>query len=256
MENQAKEFEGKSVQEAIIRGLTAFGLSEEDVVIEIVRQPSKGLFGIGAVDALVRLTPKAAATSGAPSEPVTAGTEPAPANAEAEEPVPPETDERPLYSPELVTLAVSALQNMLTKLGIEAGVDTYVDHGIDIDPQNPPLVLDIQGDDLGILIGRQSETLRSLEYLVRLIVNQRVKHWVNISVDVNAYRKHRRESLQKLALRLAKQVVENGQPIKMEAMPAAERRIVHLTLRDFPGAYTESMGERSRRRVIIYPQKE
>ncbi len=258
MESQMKEFEGKSVQEAITKGLTAFGLSKEKVIIEVLRQPNKGLFGIGATDALVRLTPKGSAVEPVVEpEPVVA-----PAQEQTETPasistklLPAQEEEQPLYSPELVTLAVSALQNMLTKLGIAAEVSASIDHGIDIDPQNPPLVLDIQGEDLDSLIGRRLETLRALEYLVRLIINQRVKHWVNINVDVNAYRQHRRTSLQKLALRLAAQVVESGHPIRMEAMPAAERRIVHLTLRDYPGAYTESSGERSQRRVTIYPRQ-
>ncbi len=256
MQKQNREFRGKSVAEAIEQGLSELGLRKDQVRVEVINEGNKGLFGIGAVDARVLLIPigmdKDSSAAPAPVEAVvpTALSEESAVKAASAGTA---SEAASLYSPELVEMASASLRTILEYIGFDVSIDNYVDDGIDVDPDNPPLVLDVQGKDLGALIGRQSETLRALEYLVRLIVNQRVKHWVSINVDVESYRKRRRESLQRLALRLAKQVVESGRPVKMEAMPSSERRIVHLTLRDYPGVYTESVGEHPRRRVTILP---
>ncbi len=114
-----------------------------------------------------------------------------------------------------------------------------------------PLALNIEGDDLGILIGRRGQTLASLEYITKLMVAGRLKAWLPLRVDVGGYKKRRRESLQRLALYLAEQVKLRRRAITMEPMPADERRIVHLTLADNPDVTTHSIGEGESRKVVI-----
>ena len=114
-----------------------------------------------------------------------------------------------------------------------------------------PLALDIKGDDLGILIGRRGQTLASLEYITKLVVVGRLKAWLPLTVDVEGYKKRRRDSLQRLALYLAEQVKSRRSAITMEPMPANERRIVHLTLADDPDVTTQSIGEGDTRKVVI-----
>jgi spoIIIJ-associated protein len=114
-----------------------------------------------------------------------------------------------------------------------------------------PLALDIKGDDLGILIGRRGQTLASLEYITKLIVVGRLKAWLPLTVDVGGYKKHRLDSLQRLALYLAEQVKSRHRPITMEPMPANERRIVHLALADDLDVTTQSIGEGENRKVVI-----
>jgi spoIIIJ-associated protein len=114
-----------------------------------------------------------------------------------------------------------------------------------------PLALDIKGDDLGILIGRRGQTLTSLEYVTKLVVVGQLKTWVPLAVDVEGYKKRRRDSLQRLALYLAEQVKSKGRAVTMEPMPADERRIVHLTLADNPDVTTQSIGAGEDRRVVI-----
>ena len=114
-----------------------------------------------------------------------------------------------------------------------------------------PLALDIKGDDLGILIGRRGQTLASLEYITKLVVVGRLKAWLPLTVDVEGYKKRRRDSLQRLALYLAEQVKSRRSAITMEPMPANERRIVHLTLADDPDVTTQSIGEGDNRKVVI-----
>jgi len=118
-----------------------------------------------------------------------------------------------------------------------------------------PVTLNIEGDDLGVLIGRRGQTLASLQYIIRLIVAEKLKAWVPINVDVAGYRKRRYESLQNLALRLAEQVKRSQRLITLEPMPADERRIIHLTLTDNPDVTTQSMGEGEMRKVAILLKK-
>jgi len=118
-----------------------------------------------------------------------------------------------------------------------------------------PLELNVKGDDLGILIGRRGHTLVALEYVTKLIVVQRLKTWVPLTIDVGGYKKHRRDSLQKLALYLAEQVKSRHHAMPMEPMPPDERRIVHLALADHPDVTTQSIGEGENRKVVILPRE-
>jgi spoIIIJ-associated protein len=135
------------------------------------------------------------------------------------------------------------LDTLLGLLGVQGNVEVLSDE--------LPLALDIKGDDLGILIGRRGQTLASLEYITKLIVVGRLKAWLPLTVDVGGYKKHRRDSLQRLALYLAEQVKSRHRPITMEPMPANERRIVHLALADDFDVTTQSIGEGENRKVVI-----
>ncbi len=115
-------------------------------------------------------------------------------------------------------------------------------------------VLNIVGDDLGVLIGRRGETLRDLEYLTRLLVTHETAKSPKLVVDVEGYRTRRERQLRELAKRMAERVQSNRQPITLEAMPPNERRIVHLSLRDHPTVKTQSIGEGDHRRVMILPK--
>jgi spoIIIJ-associated protein len=114
-----------------------------------------------------------------------------------------------------------------------------------------PLTLNIEGDDLGILIGRRGQTLACLEYITKLMVAGQLKVWVPLRVDVAGYKRRRHDSLQRLALYLAEQVKSGRHAITMEPMPADERRIVHLTLATNPDVTTHSIGEGENRKVVI-----
>ena len=96
----------------------------------------------------------------------------------------------------------------------------------------PTLVLDIRGNDLSTLIGRRGETLDSLQYLVRLLVAKELGHYLHVVLDVEGYKAHRAQTLKQLALRMAERVAATHKPAALEPMPANERRLVHLALRD------------------------
>lgn len=232
-------FEGKDVEEAIEKGLQTLGVSREQVQVEIISQGSKGFLGIGASPARVRLIVE---ETSAPSMPEAA-------EEEREEPSPAAT-----APTELESLAREYLEGILRRLGFDAHVESYWTDG---QPgEKRALVLNIQGRDLGLLIGRHAETLSALQYLMRVIMNQQTHRWMNIVVDVENYRRRRQESLRRLALRMAEQVARTGRPVVLEAMPPSERRIIHIALRDHPDVYTVSVGKDPRRKVTIRPKSE
>lgn len=268
-------FRGKNVEAAIAAGLAALGLRRDQVEVEVLHPGSRGLLGIGAEDARVRLTvvrppsPKPSrhaarvaqpvqttesspSTSGAtsasasevvPSTPApTAAPQPAPASGE-----PSDADQQ------LMKEAAELLQGLLACMDIRAKVRAYRKARTD-EGEEEALVLNVEGDDLGILIGRRGETLAALQYLVRLMVNHRFHRWVNIVVDIEEYKERRAQQLRQLAQRMAQRVMQTGKPVALEAMPARERRIVHMTLRDHPAVTTVSVGEGEQRKVTIRPR--
>ena len=114
--------------------------------------------------------------------------------------------------------------------------------------------LNIEGEDLGILIGRRGQTMVSLQYIVRLILAHKMQVQIPIVLDVEGYKQRRCEGLRVLANRLAEQVKTRKVPFTMVPMPAFERRIVHLALADHPDVITESTGVGESRKVVITPK--
>jgi spoIIIJ-associated protein len=115
--------------------------------------------------------------------------------------------------------------------------------------------LNIEGDDLGILIGRRGQTMVALQYIVRLIMSHKMQVQIPIVLDVEGYKQRRCEGLRTLALRLADQVKTRNVAFTMEPMSAFERRIIHVTLADHPDVITESNGVGESRKVVIIPKK-
>jgi len=152
----------------------------------------------------------------------------------------------------LESLSVELLSKMLTLMSLDAHVVPTWESGSD---GRSTLVLDIQGRDLSVLIGRYGKTLASMQYLLRLMINQQLRQWPSVVVDVEQYKAKRKSRLTQMAHRIADQVVESGQSVAMEPMPAADRRLIHLALRDHAGVFTQSVGEDERRKVQILLKK-
>lgn len=151
---------------------------------------------------------------------------------------------KPLARPDKdVEVAIDVLETLLRLMGLVGGVETSHDE--------MRLILNIEGDDLGILIGRMGQTLACLQYIVRLIVAGRLKAWLPLNVDVCGYKKRRCDSLRELALRLAGQVKLRRRSVTLEPMPPAERRVIHLALTNHPDVITHSIGEGTSRKIVI-----
>ena len=113
--------------------------------------------------------------------------------------------------------------------------------------------LNVRGDDLGALIGRRGEKLASLQHIVNLIVGRREGQHHRIAIDVENYRGRREQQLRDVADRVAKRVIQTGKIIQLEAMPAIERRVVHMALLENPRIRTQSVGVEPNRRIVVLP---
>jgi spoIIIJ-associated protein len=268
MEDRSIEVSAPDVEEAIKRGLARLGLTREQVQIEVLQQERGGILGIGAREAIVRLSPgvqEAVPEIKAPSPvrppvappgPVLAvqpklekSTKPLPQAAAAQQTV----DEYALTQDQISEIARQTLAELLDKMGIECQV--VIRHEEPIDDEPSLIALDVLGDDLKSLIGRQGEVLNALQYITRQIVSREVEQWVNLVVDVQQYKQRRARSLQHLAQRIAERVARTKQPVALEPMPPNERRVIHLALHDHPSVTTQSVGKGESRKVTIIPRR-
>ncbi len=253
--DKAIEVTAKSVDEAVEQALSQLGLRRDQVEIEIVKQGSRGLLGLLSEPAVVRV--KAAVAPARVEAPK------APARVEAPETLAPVVPSQvPSQAPgdeaadleQVGEIGIEVVQRLLYCLGINGSVSQE---------EMPPssqgdrdsVYLNIEGDGLGVLIGRRGETLRDLQYVASLVTSRRVQRWPNFVIDVEHYRARREKSLVELAHRMAERVRSTAQPMPLELMPPNERRIIHLALRDDPGVYTESTGQDEGRKVVILPKK-
>ena len=123
------------------------------------------------------------------------------------------------------------------------------------DPEVGGPIIDLSGEDAGLLIGRRGQTLQSLQFLVNLIVRNNYGEGVRVVLDVENYRGRRESSLREMASKVASRVVQSSRSITLEPMTPADRRIVHTTLSDHPGVTTESMGVGDDRKVTVLPKQ-
>jgi len=158
---------------------------------------------------------------------------------------------------ELTDTVIEILEDILELMGIDSSIIPQSSPSVmqeskeNEEESTNSVFLNIEGDDLGILIGRRGQTLSCLQYIVRLIVSHKRKVWVPITIDVEGYKQRRYQALQAFAQRMAEQVKSREIPFSCEPMTAYERRIIHLTLADDPDVKTESTGIGEARRVVI-----
>ncbi len=215
---ESVEISARTVEEATEQALNKLGLSRDEVEVEVLREGRAGLFGFGGEEALVRVTPRRERVG-----------------------------EQPIEQADIAAIAKEVAEKLLFLMKMPATVQ--VREGGDV--VTPAVALDIDGDDLGILIGRRGQTLTTLQYMVSLIVSRRLKGSAQVVIDVAGYRQRREEELKSLALRIAEIVKSSRRAITLEPMSSIERRVVHLALRDDPEIITQSVGEEESRKVII-----
>ena len=153
---------------------------------------------------------------------------------------------------EVVRLAKGIVDQLLAHLGTRALSI------ISKPPEDSPgfFLIDIEGDDSGLLIGRRGETLRALQFLVNLLLAQQrgVEDQGRVLLDVEHYRQRRAQTLRDRAMRMADRVAASGRPMTLEPMPANERRVVHMALAEHPRVMTQSEGQGEARQVSILPR--
>jgi len=144
---------------------------------------------------------------------------------------------------ETAALAQDILENLLRGMNIQARVAVRA--------VSDPIVLDVETDNGGLIIGRRGETLSALQYLVNVLIGKRTRRWTKVVIDVEHWRDRREETLRALALRQADRVRQQQRPVALDPMPAGERRIIHVTLQDQHDIETHSEGEEPNRRLVI-----
>lgn len=238
MERTTLEVIAPSVEEALARGLEQLAVSQDQVDLEVLDEGNRGFLGFGSRQVRVRLTLKAGEAS--QSLP--------PVAAESQTLEVPETTDDPLLD-----FSIQNARELLAKMKLPARVSAK--YGQPDEKGETPILIDIYGDDLSILIGRRAETLNALQYILGLIISKQAQSWVQVVVDVEGYRARREKQLRQLARRMAEQAVRTGNRQILEPMSSAERRIIHLELRDHPQVTSESLGEDPARKVTILLKK-
>ena len=312
------EFGANDVETAVAQGLAQLKLIRAEVKIEVLDEGSRGVLGIGARQARVRLTPfaeieasQAAATSAATLAPSSPESETEPTVGDdaglighddgefaSNLPVPPmrtgdgggapidaggtnleaseedqdgdddsdEVDNKDATESEIeidgAPVAASLTLGILERM--DFGTATCISRSIlPSDEQDQPVIwVDIdfepneEGDEQAdSLLAHQQEALYALQSLVQIMWSHQTKSGVRITLDVNGYKARRQSQLQQMAERMAERVISTGRSITLEPMNPADRRLVHMALRDHPDVFTESQGEGSSRKVIIQLKK-
>lgn len=237
-----------TVEEAIQKGLNELNLPEEAVDVEVLDPGTRGLFGLGSRQARVRLTVRTE-----PEKAIESSVGRTSALFE-EGQVALEDGGDGIPQDDILSTARQTVMELLEKMKIKAQVTATIKPAEDKEDEDTVLV-NIEGDDLSILIGRRAETLSALQYITSLIVGKRLNRWVPLMIDVQGYRARRERQLRVLARRMAEQAVHTGRRQVLEPMPANERRVIHLELRDHPQVATESIGEDPNRKVTIFLKK-
>jgi len=271
--NKFVEATGESVEEAIAKGLAELGVAPSEVIVEVLEEPSRGVFGLGAHPAKVRVQLLTVAKMAPPPSPPVVEEEEdeeivIPSYTSAQKPAHDyevseedtgllvEADEVPESDlDEEAQVAKVVLGEILERMEIRARIVVRRARPGD-EGEVVPWVLDVTGGNLNRLIGRRGETLASLQYITRLITSRELQRRSEVVVDISGYKARRAQSLHALALRMADEAIERGQTVTLEPMPPHERRIIHLALRERPDVVTRSIGEGAARKVTIVPSSE
>jgi len=228
---EEKEFSGKNVEEAIEKGLKELGLSRDDVEVKILDEGKAGLFGLmGASPAKIKLIVKP--LKGLKAEEKGKATR------------------EKLSGVNLISAQKKVkeeLNEILKLMGMEAEVTTSL--------EGEKVVADIKSENGAILIGKKGQTLNALQLIVNLIVNRDEKTRTKVIVDTENYRQRRENALVKMAGEVADEVKSKGRSRELEPMNPAERRVIHLALKDDRDVETTSQGEGNFRRVVVSPKK-
>ncbi len=280
MSNQKREIEsrGQDVDAAIAAGLKQLGVKMSDVIVDVVDEGNRGLLGIGSRPAVVRLMvlssqappPAKPAPREEPKQEPKQEPKRAPRQKRSEAPrtARPARSQKPARpadsgdewteeehsTEQILETAVEIVQGLLEKMDVTATVSGRLSEVDDVTGRQIP-ILDINGDDLGALIGTRGETLNAIQHISRLMVGHKLKQRIAFVVDIEGYRTRREQALGRLAERMAQKVSSRNRAISLEPMPPHERRIIHMTLRDDKEVYTQSTGEGRRRKVRILPKE-
>ena len=228
------ETEGDTIDKAIENALKLLGVERDKITVDILAEGKKGIWGFGSQKARIRAAlRKSAIELQVPELPAAAG-------------------EKQSMAAEAAVIGEKAkdvLAEILNLMGVRAEVE------LKIGEKSDEAVLEIRAENSGLLIGRKGQTLEALNYIVSRIIGERgVTEGPHVVVDIENYRERRRRSLEDMALRLGEKAKRQRKTVTVDALSAADRRIIHAALQDDPWVTTKSLGQGSYRRLLIIPE--
>lgn len=149
----------------------------------------------------------------------------------------------------IVNVAKNFLNKILKEMRLLANVDIIYDEG------ESTMDITVNGEEMGVLIGKRGQTLDSLQYLTSLVVNKESEHYIKVKLDTENYRQRRKETIENLAKNISYKVKRTKHPIALEPMNPYERRIIHSALQNDKAVETHSEGEDPYRHVVISLKK-
>ncbi len=277
-----KEFEGKTVEKATENACEHFGVSENEIDIEILTRGSTGLFGLGGRKAKIkaRLKPGAVSptvhsqsTSDDTTHDNTEKTEAIPSN-NSEEPYIKSSQEKQFHEHEnkksdykpyqynndnednfynksniITEEHVETARTFITELMAKAGLSP----DIKVEEYHNRISIELTGEDISIIIGREGQTLDAIEYMIRRMMVKKLGCIVKLTIDAGGYRAKREQSLSQIARKNASRAKRTGKPVTMNPMGPRDRRTVHIALRSFHGVRTKSIGDGDMKKIVILP---
>ena len=277
-----REFSGKTVDDAIIEAATTLGIASSELEIEVVNKGSSGFLGLGSKPAVVKARPKkevsdeideilsTAKKPGKKNKPAKKAesknndseksvkteapkTEAKESNETAEKSDVKTDDQENLEPAEIDDSIIDETRVYLEKLFDAMEMEAKID--ITLDKMTRTMNIDVEGPEMGIIIGKRGQTLDSLQYLISLYVNKKSDTYIRIKLDTENYRERRRETLENLAKNIAFKVKKSRRPFALEPMNPYERRIIHSTLQGDKYVSTRSEGEEPYRKVVVFPKR-
>lgn len=239
------EVTGRTVEQAISQALEELAVSEDVALIEVLDEgETGGLLGFGRRPARVRVSVDLdkemdqKQRKKGKADPLSADRDEEDQGWKVAE------DERGFSAAENASL--DYIEAILSGIGIHGRIESYLG-------EDESLHIEILGSDCGVAIGRHGETLDAIQYLTNIVANRWMDQHLRVVVDVAGYRDRREQRLRQQARRTAERVLDTGRESRLKPMSPAERRIIHLELRETEGITTYSEGVEPKRYVVISP---
>ncbi|MCR4674076.1 MAG: protein jag [Lachnospiraceae bacterium] len=234
-----REFSGKTVEDALTQATVELGVTSDKLDYEVVEKGSSGILGIGAKDAVIKVSLK-----GEEKEEVKEETSEVVETKEVSEKK--ETLDDPSAAIDIIS---DFLKDVFSSMNLEVEITS------EYDEEDNTINVDLKGPEMGIIIGKRGQTLDSLQYLTNLALNRKIDTYTRVKLDTEDYRRRRKETLENLAKNCAYKAKRTKRAVSLEAMNPYERRIIHYALQDDEYVTTHSEGEEPYRHVVITLKK-
>ncbi|HBV81613.1 MAG TPA: protein jag [Lachnospiraceae bacterium] len=244
------EFKGKTKNDAITEACKHFSVPSDKLDYEVIDEGKTGFLGMGSRPAFIKARVKEE------KEEVTETVELLETlvveSVPVDEAKSKDNNKNDIVHEDIDVEAVT--KKFLADVFAAMGISVEITVKYEEEPKS--LDVDLNGDEMGVLIGKRGQTLDSLQYLISLVVNKGTTEYIRVKVDTENYRQRRKETLENLAKNISYKVKRTRRPVSLEPMNPYERRIIHSALQNDKYVTTHSEGEEPFRRVVVTPKKD